>query len=84
MAPPAKERATHMQTGRITVLSLIRWALAFSISGAVVGLAIGFFSGEPAAVANSMRLSILFANAVGFAAVLSAPPSTGSSMSRSP
>ncbi len=66
------QNATRSQAGRLTVLSLIRWALAFSVSGALVGLAIGVFSGETAAIANSTRLSILFANAVGFAAVLSA------------
>ncbi len=65
-------KATGVQAGRLTVVGLIRWALAFTVAGAVVGLAIGFFSGNLTAIPNSIRLSILFANAVGFAAVLSA------------
>jgi len=67
-----RRRAADIQPGRITVIGLIRWALAFTVTGALVGLAIGYFSGTLTAIPNSVRLSILFANAVGFATVLSA------------
>ena len=66
------QRATGTQTGRLTVMGLIRWAIGFTVAGALIGLAIGFFSGTLTAIPNSIRLSILFANAVGFATVLSA------------
>ncbi|MCD4690014.1 hypothetical protein K8S17_00985, partial [bacterium] len=67
-----KRTSVQSQAGRLTVLTLIRWAVAFSVAGALVGVAIGYFSGRPSAIPSFMRLSILFANAVGFAAVLSA------------
>ncbi len=65
-------RQTEATFGRMNLRSILSWALAFTVAGALVGFAIGFFSGARTAIATSVRLSILFANAAGFAAVLSA------------
>ncbi len=57
---------------KATVRGLGAWALANSLAGALVGVAVALFSNEPGAMARFVPMGILFANAVGFAAGLSA------------
>ncbi len=55
-----------------TARTLILWIVANSLAGALVGVAIALFADRPGALESFIPLSILFANAVGFAAGLSA------------
>lgn len=55
-----------------TARTLILWVVANSLAGALVGLAIALFADRPGALESFVPLSILFANAVGFAAGLTA------------
>lgn len=61
---PAQRRAA----GR----DLVIWLSVNSLAGGLVGVAIAVFSGEPGALARFVPMGILFANAIGFAAGLSA------------
>ncbi len=55
-----------------TARGLIAWAVWNSVAGGLVGLVIALFSNEPSAVSRFVPMGILFANAVGFAAGISA------------
>jgi len=69
------EERTHRFTARsfgATARTLILWVVANSLAGALVGLAITLFADRPGALESFVPLSILFANAVGFAAGLTA------------
>ncbi|MBD3347880.1 MAG: hypothetical protein GF400_01640 [Candidatus Eisenbacteria bacterium] len=57
---------------RETVRGLVFWTAANSAAGALVGLVVALFSGEPGAVARFVPMGLLLGNAIGFAAVLSA------------
>jgi sensor histidine kinase YesM len=55
-----------------TARGLVFWFLANSLAGGLVGVAIALFSQEPGAMARFVPTGVLFANAIGFAAGLSA------------
>jgi sensor histidine kinase YesM len=57
---------------RATARGLAVWVFANSLAGGLVGVTIALFSGEPGAMARFVPMGILFANAIGFAAGLSA------------
>jgi sensor histidine kinase YesM len=57
---------------RATVRDLLFWAVANTLAGGLVGLAIALFSGAPGAIARFVPMGVLFGNAIGFAAGLSA------------
>jgi sensor histidine kinase YesM len=57
---------------RATARDLLFWAIANSLAGGLVGLAIALFSGAPGAIARFAPVGVLFGNAIGFAAGLSA------------
>ena len=68
------ERAERFRRadGRVTARVFLGWAVANTIIGSVVGLAVALFSGEPGVILRFVSMGILFANAIGFAAILSA------------
>jgi sensor histidine kinase YesM len=55
-----------------TARGVILWAVANSCAGGLVGVTIAFFSNEAGAMERFVPTGILFANAIGFAAVLTA------------
>jgi len=55
-----------------TARGLIAWAVWNSVAGSLVGLVIALFSSEPGAASRFVPMGVLFANAVGFAAGISA------------
>jgi len=57
---------------RVTARGLLGWVVSNTIVGAAVGLAVALFSGEPGVGLRFVSMGVLFANAIGFAAVLSA------------
>ena len=57
---------------RLDARSIWLWALANSLAGLGIGLAIRLFAGGDAAPRGLIPMSVVFANVVGFAAVLSA------------
>jgi sensor histidine kinase YesM len=57
---------------RAAARDLLLWALANSLAGGLVGLAIAIFSGAPGAIPRFIWMGTLFGNAIGFAAGLSA------------
>ncbi len=57
---------------RATARTLILWVVANSLAGALIGVAIALFADRPGTLESFVPLSILFANAVGFAAGLTA------------
>jgi len=71
VAANRESRVTASQI-RATVRLVFFWVAANSLAGALVGVVIALFSGEPGAAARFVPLSVLFANAIGFAAGVSA------------
>ncbi len=71
MAADRQPRVTGEHV-RSTAKGLLLWVLANSVAGGVVGAAIALFSGEPGAMGRFLPMGILFANAIGFAAGVSA------------
>lgn len=57
---------------RDTARGLAVWIGANSVSGALVGVVVALFSGEPGAMSRFVPMGALLGNAIGFAAVLSA------------
>lgn len=55
-----------------TARGVVLWALANSCAGGLVGVAIALFSNDAGAMARFVPTGILFANAIGFAAGLTA------------
>ena len=74
MAGPAFDREPRIRQAqaRATGRDLALWIAANSLAGGLVGVAIAVFSGVPGALARFVPMGILFANAIGFAAGLSA------------
>lgn len=70
----AGERTVSAKAGRLqgTARGIAVWVAANTLAGGLVGITIALFSGEAGAVARFVPMGILFGNAIGFAAVLSA------------
>lgn len=70
----AGERTGSTTVRRVqeTARGIAVWIAANTLAGGLVGVAIALFSGEAGAVARFVPMGILFGNAIGFAAVLSA------------
>lgn len=64
--------ATAASRVRETARIIAVWVAANTLAGGLVGIAIALFSGSAGAVARFVPMGILFGNAIGFAAVLSA------------
>lgn len=57
--------------GRSVALQLLIWAAGNSLAGALIGLTVGFFRGEPIET-PTIAISVLFGNVVGFTAMVAA------------
>jgi len=68
---PRETKLARAQT-RATARDLLFWAIANTLAGGLVGLSIALFSGAPGAIARFVPMGVLFGNAIGFAAGLSA------------
>ena len=64
--------STAARRMQATARGIAVWVAANTLAGGLVGIAIALFSGEAGAVARFVPMGILFGNAIGFAAVLSA------------
>lgn len=71
MTEDREARVTREQL-RATLRVVFFWVLANSLAGALVGVVIALFSGGMEAAARFVPVSVLFANAIGFAAGVSA------------
>ncbi len=71
-AGPGSRPTSPAEQFRTTAKDLGGWALSNSLAGGLVGVAVAIFSEEPGAFARFVPMGIIFANAIGFAAGLSA------------
>jgi sensor histidine kinase YesM len=70
----ARERWARVTSEQVreTARAMLVWVIANTLAGGAVGIAIALFSREPGALERFIPMGILFGNAIGFAAVLSA------------
>ena len=62
--------STQVDSGRLEAKTIGLWALANSLAGLGIGAAIRLFAEGDVSTSSLIPMSIVFANVVGFAAVL--------------